>query len=161
MESKPRESYVQYGIVNYLESKGCYVYRAMGNAMAAKGTPDLLCCINGKFVAMEVKREHNGDYGVTKPQEIRMRQIRKAGGFAYAVASVDDAAIIYRSLAESNYIPRVCAQCSAPIPPAWWHISLCENCVGELSVENPKGKQIDMVNGVDIVLNIKEEDETE
>ena len=158
MTDIPREQAVQDAVEDYLRSKGCYFYRAMGNAMAAKGTPDLLCCIDGRFVAMELKREHNGAYGVTKPQEIRMRQIRKAGGLAYAVASVDDAAIIYRSLTEGiTYVPRVCAQCFAPIPPAWWHATLCESCVEEFSTrDDGRNKKIDMVNGVDIVLNIKE-----
>lgn len=97
---KQLESKVQKDCVDWLRSKKVYVYRAMGNAMAAKGTPDVLCCIAGQFVSIEFKREYDGAYGVTKPQEVRMRQIRKAGGITAVIASLDDVKELYRSVVE-------------------------------------------------------------
>lgn len=52
------------------------------NSMTKKGIPDILACVNGYFVAIEVKAQ-NG-----KPSELQLYnigQIRKAGGFAYVV----------------------------------------------------------------------------
>lgn len=84
------EKELQDAIIEYLERNGFYVYRAMGNAMAAKGTPDILCCIHGVFVGIELKLEHHGKYGLTKPQEVRLRQIQKAGGLGFCVTSIEE-----------------------------------------------------------------------
>ena len=84
------EKELQDAVIEHLERNGFYVYRAMGNAMAAKGTPDILCCIHGVFVGIELKLEHHGKYGLTKPQEVRLRQIQKAGGLGFCVTSIEE-----------------------------------------------------------------------
>lgn len=68
-------------IKNYLKSKKCYCVKYFGCMYSTSGTPDLLCCINGYFVAIEVKAQ-NGI--VSDLQEEKIKSIRKAGGFAYA-----------------------------------------------------------------------------
>ena len=53
-----------------------------GSKFTKDGIPDLLCCINGHFVAVEVKAQ-NG-----RPSELQLynvREIRKAGGFAFVL----------------------------------------------------------------------------
>jgi len=48
-----------------------------------RGTPDRLICLNGHFIAFELKVEG----GVVDPlQSIKLMQIRKAGGIAYIVS---------------------------------------------------------------------------
>lgn len=67
-------------IKRYIESVGGYQYKAMGNAYTVSGTPDILACVNGYFIAIEVKAP-NG-----KPTELQLNKIakiRKAGGLAY------------------------------------------------------------------------------
>lgn len=49
------------------------------------GFPDLLACVNGRFVGIEVKYDKNGTYGVTKAQEMRLRHIMNAGGVACVI----------------------------------------------------------------------------
>ena len=69
-------------IKNHIRDKGGYCVKYHGNAFSTNGTPDILACINGYFLAVEVKAE-NG-----KPSELQLakiRGIRKAGGFAYVV----------------------------------------------------------------------------
>ncbi len=67
-------------IKKYLKSKNCYCVKYFGCMYSTSGTPDLLCCINGYFVAIEVK----ADDGVPSDlQEQKIKDIRKAGGFAY------------------------------------------------------------------------------
>lgn len=153
------EAKLQEDVIAWLKSNGCYVYRAMGNAMAAKGTPDILCCIDGTFVAFELKKEHNGAYGVTKSQEVRMRQIRKAGGLAYAVASVDEVERVHWCVVNDAPKPIPCAQCNAPISLRWWHNGLCEECYelydGELrAAGDPDDRDLGTVNGVGIQLKL-------
>lgn len=65
-----------------LKEHGAYVIRASANAI---GTPDIIACLNGRFLGIEVKLDRNGSYRVTKAQAIRMRNIENAGGIAIAV----------------------------------------------------------------------------
>lgn len=69
-------------IKKYLNSKGCYWVKYHGNAYSVAGTPDILACVNGYFIGIEVKAQ-NG-----KPSElqlVKIRDIREAGGFSYVV----------------------------------------------------------------------------
>ena len=47
------------------------------------GTPDLFACINGLFVAMELKRSPNAR--VSKLQQYNLNKIKGAGGMALIV----------------------------------------------------------------------------
>lgn len=67
-------------IKRYLESRGAWFVKFFANAYTPKGIPDILACVNGYFVGIEVKAP-NG-----KPSEIQIFNIRKindAGGFAF------------------------------------------------------------------------------
>ena len=70
-------------IKKYLKDHGAYFLKYWAGAQFTKsGVPDILVCVNGYFVGIEVKAQ-NG-----KPSELQLyniRQIRKAGGFAYVV----------------------------------------------------------------------------
>ena len=64
-------------IKNYLKNNGCWYVKYFANRMTKSGIPDLLTCINGTFVAIEVKGPHG------KPSELQLYnrdEIRKAGG---------------------------------------------------------------------------------
>jgi hypothetical protein len=65
-------------IKNYLEEIGAWFIKYWAGAKFTKeGIPDLLTCINGKFVAIEVKAENGKP---TLIQIVILRQIRNAGG---------------------------------------------------------------------------------
>lgn len=67
----------------YLEKKyKARVFKIHGNAFTEVGTPDLLCCIDGKFCAFEVKKKGNEP---TPVQFAVLRSIRGAGGAAGVV----------------------------------------------------------------------------
>lgn len=83
------EGGIQKDIIDYLRSNGHWVYNAQGSATTASGTPDLLCCIYGKFVALEVK-DPTGKHPTTPKQKVTMRKIQKSGGAAYMVETLDD-----------------------------------------------------------------------
>lgn len=66
----------------YLKSKDCYCVKYHGNYYSENGTPDILACVNGYFLAIEVKAETGK---VAELQLAKICDIRKAGGFAYVV----------------------------------------------------------------------------
>lgn len=67
-------------IKSYLKSIGAYFIKTHGDRFSKVGTPDILACVNGNFVAIEVKGEKG------KPSELQcyhIEQIIKAGGIGY------------------------------------------------------------------------------
>lgn len=66
-------------IKKFLKENGCWFVKYFANRNTRAGVPDLLACVNGYFVAIEVK----GTTG--KPSELQLwnvEQIRNAGGIA-------------------------------------------------------------------------------
>ena len=77
-----QEKQFENKIKKYLKDKGCYCVKYFGNAYSTNGTPDILACINGYFVGIEVKAQTG------KPSDlqlVKIRDIREAGGFGYVV----------------------------------------------------------------------------
>ena len=67
-------------VKKYIEDSGGFYVKFFANRMTKKGIPDVLACVNGYFVAVEVKAQ-NG-----RPSELQIyhcRKIRDAGGFAF------------------------------------------------------------------------------
>ena len=67
-------------IKSYLKSIGAYYIKTHGDRFSRVGTPDIIACVNGHFVAVEVKAE-NG-----KPSDLQLyhlEQIQKAGGYSF------------------------------------------------------------------------------
>ena len=78
----PREKIFENKIKRYLKERGCYCVKYFGCNYSTSGTPDILACVNGYFLAIEVKAQSG------KPSElqlVKVDEIRKAGGFAYVV----------------------------------------------------------------------------
>ena len=81
-----KEKVFENKIKAYLKSIGAYFIKTHGDRFSKVGTPDIIACVNGKFVALEVKAE-NG-----KPSELQLyhlEQIRKAGGHSFLLYSKD------------------------------------------------------------------------
>lgn len=67
-------------IKKFLEEQGCWHVKYFANRMTKVGIPDILACVNSRFVAIEVKAQ-NG-----KPSELQLyhiKKIREAGGIAF------------------------------------------------------------------------------
>lgn len=69
-------------IKKFLSAIGAWYVKYHGNAFSANGTPDLLCCINGLFMAIEVKSTHGKP---SKLQLYKIDEINKAGGVAFVL----------------------------------------------------------------------------
>jgi len=63
------------------------IYYFKESNFSISGIPDLICSINGYFVAIELKTPTGK---VSKIQEYTMEQIRKSGGKAFVARSVEN-----------------------------------------------------------------------
>lgn len=69
-------------IKKHIESVGGWQVKFFANSMTKKGVPDILACVRGIFVAIEVKATHG------KPSDLQIyhcKKIREAGGIAFIV----------------------------------------------------------------------------
>lgn len=66
-------------IKTFLKNEGCWYVKFFANAYTLRGVPDLLCCINGNFVAIEVKAK-NGK--LSDLQKLTIDRIRRSNGIA-------------------------------------------------------------------------------
>ena len=63
----------------YLKSIGAYFIKTHGDRFSKVGTPDIIACINGHFVAVEVKATNGRP---SELQKYHINQIKESGGFA-------------------------------------------------------------------------------
>lgn len=67
-------------VKEFIEQEGGWQVKFFANRMTKEGIPDLLTCIDGYFVAIEVKAQKG------KPSKLQIhtcKEIRKANGFAF------------------------------------------------------------------------------
>ena len=75
-------------IIAYLRTvPGCFCWKEHGGMYGTAGIPDIISCIDGKFIAFEVKTATGK---TTALQERTIERIHNAGGVAVVVRSVDD-----------------------------------------------------------------------
>ena len=75
------EGYEKDAIKKYLDSIGAWYFCPYMAGFGKAGVADIIACIKGRFVSIEVKREGKEP---TPIQERRMNEIRQAGGIAFA-----------------------------------------------------------------------------
>ena len=86
-----RESALQRQIIAYLRGRGAYVFKVVGSPLQQRGTPDLLVCWWGKFIAIEIKVPGED---ATPMQNHEIHKIREAGGCGVVVKSVGDVEVL-------------------------------------------------------------------
>lgn len=91
MDSKrqpQKEAVIVRNIMKYLKSMpNCFCWKEHGDMYGTAGIPDIICCINGIFVAFEVKTVIGK---TTKLQDTTIAKIKNAGGIAAVVSSPDE-----------------------------------------------------------------------
>ncbi|GIP61972.1 hypothetical protein J32TS6_05270 [Virgibacillus pantothenticus] len=85
--SQGPEKRVENQIKGYLDKLGAYHRKTHGSLFSKAGTPDILACVKGRFVAIEVKRESGGK--VSALQKANIKMIQKAGGIAFVTSSLE------------------------------------------------------------------------
>lgn len=92
-----KESQIQTKIIKYLNGVGAYSIKTI--VTNRNGCPDVICCLNGRFIALEVK----ADKGiVSQLQEHNIKLIRNSGGVAEVVRSVDDVKKVVENFPREN-----------------------------------------------------------
>ena len=83
-----KESDIVKAIMKFLKTvPRCFAWKEHGGMYGTAGIPDIIACIDGKFYGFEVKTDIGKTTGL---QESTIRKIKKAGGPAVVVRSVDD-----------------------------------------------------------------------
>ncbi|MCT7498941.1 hypothetical protein N5S76_03990 [Aliarcobacter cryaerophilus] len=88
-----KEKQIQKKIIEYLNKNGVYTVKSI--VTNRSGSPDIICCFNGLFVALEVKTEKGI---ISKLQEYHQKEILKSGGIALIVRSLDEVKILMDNL---------------------------------------------------------------
>lgn len=99
---RPLEKSVQKSVIAFLQLRGAFVIRTNSGGVkfgdqfvkfnSARGCSDLLVCYRGRWLALEVKRDEKAV--PTDEQEAFLAEVKRAGGVAQVVRSIDDAKVI-------------------------------------------------------------------
>lgn len=81
-EVKVSEKWVKHKVVDYLKSLGVYYFFPVASGYMKSGVPDIICCIKGRFVAIECKAGKNK---TTAIQDKNIWQIHSNGGIAMVI----------------------------------------------------------------------------
>jgi len=82
------EKEIELEIRKYLQRVlGAYVLKMHGSAFMSPGIPDLLCCLNGWFLGIEIKNEKGI---VSAVQKVHINNIKKADGIAFVARSLKE-----------------------------------------------------------------------
>jgi Holliday junction resolvase len=76
------ESLVKKKIHALLKKHKAYAVNYIGGISANNGTPDILACLNGRFIAIEAKAGKNKP---TDLQTLNLKRIDEAGGLALVI----------------------------------------------------------------------------
>lgn len=77
-----KEKTFENRIKDFLKKEGCYFFKFWGTMYTRAGVPDLIACVNGWFVGIEVKSE------IGRASEIQLQnisEIHENRGFAVIV----------------------------------------------------------------------------
>jgi Holliday junction resolvase len=92
------ESKVKLAVVKLLKQYGVYFFFPATHGYGRSGVPDIVCCINGRFLAIECKAGKNEP---TALQQREINQIQAAGGMAMVVR--EDLTLLEFLLKELTY----------------------------------------------------------
>jgi Holliday junction resolvase len=73
-------------IKKFLKDRGCWYVKYFANRNTRAGVPDILACVSGRFVAIEVKAENGKP---TELQKWNVEQIKNSGGIALILYPAD------------------------------------------------------------------------
>ena len=76
------EGKVKAKVVKLLKQYGVYYFFPVTGGYGASGIPDIICCHNGRFIAIECKAGKNK---TTPLQDAHIARIRAAGGVAVVI----------------------------------------------------------------------------
>ena len=91
------EARIQRDIQKAMVERGVFCFKVHGNEHMMAGLPDLICCVEGIYLGLEVKTPST--QGDVSPRQFRVHtQIDEAGGLAAVVWSADQACQIVEAM---------------------------------------------------------------
>lgn len=94
----PLEKAVTRRIKAWLDTQECFYWKTDG-----AGLPDIVGCYRGRFFGIEIKRQKNGPYGVTKLQQYKMDKIEEVDGWVKVATSVEDVIELFANIDNSMW----------------------------------------------------------
>lgn len=95
--SNKLEKHIENQIKRYLDRLGVWYMKVHGSMYQRAGVPDIIACVDGVFVGIEVKRPG----GIVSPlQQLNIDKINRSGGYAFVAYSVED---VQRKIAELRH----------------------------------------------------------
>ena len=88
MAKQTPEGRVKDKVKKLLKEYGIWYYMPVQNGMGVVGIPDLICCWEGRMLAIETKAPGKLN-NVTPNQQKRLAEIKRAGGHALVIDDVD------------------------------------------------------------------------
>ena len=82
-----RETQIVAAVLKELRALGAYAVKQYGSAYSPAGVPDVLACLDGRFIAIEVKQPKKNP---TPIQLFHLGEVNQAGGVSMVVHSVDE-----------------------------------------------------------------------
>lgn len=102
-----REKNFEEKIKDYLKSKNIWFVKYFANSFTPSGIPDLLCCVNGYFLAIEIKAPKGRP---TSLQKYTLEKIKESKGIAIVLypKGFEDFKILIEKLLQISYkIPQL------------------------------------------------------
>lgn len=81
------EGKVKDAVKKELKARGVWYFMPAANGFGKVGIPDIICCVDGKFLAIETKAPGKRN-NTTPNQDARINEIRAAKGWALVVDDV-------------------------------------------------------------------------
>ena len=94
------EAKVKAKIHAALKAQGAYAVNYIGGLHANNGTPDILACLDGRFIGIEAKAGSNKP---TDLQIVNLRKITEAGGLALVINETNLEILRDLRTTQSNY----------------------------------------------------------
>lgn len=99
--TKQRESKLSQKIMNALRAQGVFCFKVHGSEHMMSGLPDIIACVEGKFLGLETKHPETRD-DTSPKQDLIHTWIERSGGTARVVCSVTEALDVVRELRDSG-----------------------------------------------------------
>lgn len=107
------EKHVENHIRKTFQTVGGYIVKFFASPNTNKGVPDLLGCLAGRFIALEIKRLHQG-----KPTPVQLKnlqQIANAGGIALVTNDHRIVNAIQQAEQSNTTLSTVCQDTKIPL----------------------------------------------
>lgn len=95
-----QESRLSRKVLDALKAKGIFAYKVQGGPTQMAGLPDVIACVDGKFVGIEMKVPGKLS-NVSERQKYVHSKIRQAGGHVIVATSVDQVMLIIDAILDA------------------------------------------------------------